>query len=300
MGFNSTARSKCGKLGVFMIVTPHSIANRARMKRKKPQNSILLVEGSTDTRIFSKIVDKNCCDITYSKYKDTLIQALLILEKGGVQGVIGIVDADYWHVNQINPQKHSQNLLVTDTHDIDTMILLSPALEDMLSEYATYSKLRHLGKPIREILVESGLNIGYIRWASEKHQHNVDFKELNFYNFTDKTNLAVNLTKLYGELKAKKSNKHIDDKRIINHVEKLVQLKEEPWNICQGHDLIEFLTIGLIEIFGNHTKAILDSDIVSKNLRLSYNLSYFLSTKLYFDIQKWEKVNIGFKVLLKL
>lgn len=269
------------------------------MRRNDPQKSILLVEGRTDKRIFADIVDEDYCDIVYAVYKDKLLSALSILEEAGEKGVLGVVDADYWHVNQISPEKYSNNLLTTDSHDMDTMILASQALEKMLSEYATDIKLQSLGKPIRDILLESGMVIGYLRWASRKYNLNIDFKFLNFYKFVDIRDLSINANKLYKELRTKSSNRDMNDAVVKKYVNDLVKLNADMWNICQGHDLVEILTIGLKEIFGNHAKVHLDSDIVSKNLRLAYNLSHFIDTKLYASIKGWEESNSEFRILLR-
>ncbi len=269
------------------------------MRRQDPLNSILLVEGRTDKRVFTDIIDGDYCDIVYAVYKDKLLAALSILEKSGEKGVLGIVDADYWHVNQISPQRYSNNLLTTDSHDIDTMILASQALEKMLNEYATQFKLQSLGRPIREILLESGAVIGYIRWASRKYNLNIGFKFVKFYKFVDTKNLNVNTNRLYKELKTKSNNRNMNDAVVKKYINGLVKLNEDLWNICQGHDLVEILTIGLKEIFGNHAKDNLDSDIVSKNLRLAYNLSNFIDTKLYTSIKEWEEANSEFRILLR-
>jgi hypothetical protein len=42
-----------------------------------------------------------------------------------------------------------------------------------------------------------------------------------------------------------------------------------------------------------------DSDIVSRNLRLAYNLSHFSDTKLYTSIKAWEGTNSKFRILLR-
>ncbi|WP_342306266.1 DUF4435 domain-containing protein [Methanolobus sp. ZRKC5] len=280
-------------------ITSHRIANQVRMRRQDPLNSILLVEGRTDKRVFTDIIDGDYCDIVYAVYKDKLLSALSILEKSGEKGVLGIVDADYWHVNQISPKRYSTNLLTTDSHDIDTMILASQALEKMLNEYATQFKLQSLGRPIREILLESGTAIGYIRWASRKYNLSIDFKFLNFYKFVDTKDLNVNANRLYKELKTKPSNRNMNAAMVKKHINGLAKLNADVWNICQGHDLVEILTIGLKEIFGNHAKDNLDSDIVSKNLRLAYNLSNFIDTKLYTSIKEWEESNSEFRILLR-
>lgn len=280
-------------------ITSQRIANQVRMRRQDPLNSILLVEGRTDKRVFTDIIDGDYCDIVYAVYKDKLLAALSILEKSGEKGVLGIVDADYWHVNQISPKRYSNNLLTTDSHDIDTMILASQALEKMLNEYATEFKLQSLGKPIREILLESGAVIGYIRWASRKYNLNIDFKYLNFYKFVDTKYLNVNANRLYKELKTKPSNRNMNAAMVKKHINGLAKLNADVWNICQGHDLVDILTIGLKEIFGNHAKDNLDSDIVSKNLRLAYNLANFIDTKLYTSIKEWEEANSEFRILLR-
>ena len=51
----------------------------------------------------------------------------------------------------------SQNLLFTDTHDLETMLLNSPALEKVLSEHGSETKINNFAKDIRQTLqVEPG------------------------------------------------------------------------------------------------------------------------------------------------
>lgn len=277
--------------------TPQRIATAARMNRMNSSETILLVEGSTDTRVCENFVNLKFCKITYTGKKDKAINALSILEKDGVRGVLAIVDADFWHLDGIKPESFCKNLLVTDTHDIDTMILYSRALDKMLSEYANSNKINKLGKPIREILLQNGLKIGYIRWVSSINSLFLDFKELSFNQFIDKRNLKVNCGYLLNELKRNPKNSCLNHKDIKYMIGSLVS-DHDPWQVCQGHDLIKILTIGLKEIFGNHTNENIDYDIVSRNLRLSYDFICFYETNLYVSIIQWEANNPGFKVLI--
>jgi Protein of unknown function (DUF4435) len=52
---------------------------------------------------------------------------LAILEQRGFQGVLAIVDADFDRL--VPPTYQSLNLLLTDAHDLETMLIQSPALE---------------------------------------------------------------------------------------------------------------------------------------------------------------------------
>ncbi|MDD3041477.1 MAG: DUF4435 domain-containing protein [Methanosarcinaceae archaeon] len=279
-------------------ITPNRIANKARMSRRDSTQAILIVEGSTDSRVYKCFIDDNTCNVVYAKCKTSAIDALLILEHSGVCGVLAIVDADFWHVDGVKPEKYSKNLLITDTHDTDTMILSSDALEKMLSEYANENKLIRLGKPIREILIQSGIKIGYVRWVSSKYNMYIDFKKLDFCQFTDKNNLMVDCSSLLYNLEKNPKNYTLDYKKIKSMICS-IKSTHNPWQICQGHDLIEILTIGLKEIFGNHTSKFIDNDIVSRNLRLSFDFLCFSGTDLYASINRWESNNSGFNLLIK-
>ena len=115
------------------FITPGRIANQIRMLRENPQwvsASFLMIEGYTDERIYKRFVDGGKCQIIVTHHKDNAKQALSMLENGRVAGVLAIVDADFDVLEGKLPA--SPNLLFTDAHDLETMILLSPALEHVL------------------------------------------------------------------------------------------------------------------------------------------------------------------------
>jgi len=92
-------------------LTPFDIANTARMTRTLHPGAILIVEGTTDSRVYERFVSKSKCKLIPAHGKDNAIGALSILEKKGVKGILTIIDADFWRLDGINPK--TSNLLLT-------------------------------------------------------------------------------------------------------------------------------------------------------------------------------------------
>jgi hypothetical protein len=99
----------------------HDIANTVRMTRSLHKGAFLVVEGDTDARVYKRFVDDSRCKVIPAHNKDNAVEILEILEKDRFPGVLVIVDADFWHLEGIKPE--SLNLLLTDTHDLETMII---------------------------------------------------------------------------------------------------------------------------------------------------------------------------------
>jgi len=274
------------------------IANSVRMNRSLHFGTFLIVEGNTDIRIYERFINETHCIVIPAYGKDNAIGALDILEKNSFDGVLTIVDADFWRLDGI--KLNSTNLLLTDTHDLETMLLSSGALEKVLSEFGSIPKIKELGKPVPELLLESGLSIGIFRWLSSPTKDNLSlkFKGLSFENFVSKKTLSIELDTLIKEVEKHNSHKKMDIKLIKGKIEKTQIEKHDPWQVCSGHDLIEILSIGLKYLFGNHRSKHISTEAVDGILRVSYDYSFFSLTKLHKSIINWEKANSPFKVLI--
>jgi len=274
-----------------MRQTVYSTVNTARMMRTQDTGTILIVEGSTDARVYGRLVSETECRLIPATGKDKAIRALELLEDGGVDGVLTIVDADFRRLDGIEPG--SSNLLLTDSHDLETMILCSDALDNVLSEFGSAKKITELGKPIRDILLESGLSVGYLRWLSSPLKDNLSlkFKELSFDKFVDEQTLHVSIDNLIRELKINSGNSTLDE-----NVTKLKTIAlggegHDPWQVCSGHDLVQILSIGLRNIFGNPRGKSVTMEVVDGILRVAYDHSHFCLTRLHNSIKDWEKAN---------
>lgn len=280
-----------------MHLTPHDIANSVRMTRDLFPGTILIVEGDTDLRVYMRFVKNSCCQLIPSHGKDNAIGALALLEKDNFKGILAIVDTDFWKHEGIKPS--SENMLTTDTHDLETMILHSEALEKVLSELGSSNKINRLRKPIRDILLMCALPIGYLRWIScpTKDNLSLDFKKLRFKKFVDKKKLIVDITKLIKEVKNKSRNYSLDEKDTKLKIQDLMKSGYEPWQVCSGGDMIQILTIGLKNNFGNKKARTIKLELVDVILRMAYEYSHFRPTQLYESMKGWEEMNPRFKIL---
>ena len=284
-----------------MRQTVYSIVNTARMMRTQYTGTILIVEGSTDKRVYGRLVSETECRLIHATGKDKAIGALKLLENGGFDGVLTIVDADFQRLDGV--ELDSSNLLMTDSHDLETMILHSDALDNVLSEFGSARKIEKLGRPLREILLECGLPIGYLRWLSSptKDDLSLKFKELSFDKFVDEKTLCVDVDNLIRELKTNSKDSALDYNVTKLKVMTLMGAGHDPWQVCSGHDLVLILSIGLRNIFGNSRRGkTVTSDQVDGMMRLAYNYSHFRSTGLYNSIRDWEKSNPSYVVLQRI
>jgi hypothetical protein len=290
-------------------ITYIDYATDAWMLRSEREETILLVEGTTDESVYKYFIDNTRCKIIPVDGKEIALQTIDILEKDGFNGVFVIVDNDFWKLdNFIHP---SSNVLVTDYHDLECMILNSGALEKFLDQYGSKEKIKNLNQPIREILLNSAKPIGYLRWISLQRCMNLKFEELKFNKFIDKENLKINIQELIKKVKENSKKSSLKNEEIFQDISDLAKQNHNPWQVCNGHDLIQILYIGLMKKFATKKSTIESSkgkktkrqnvnialEHVEKNLRLAYEFSMFCLTELYKSIKAWEANNPTYKVL---
>ncbi|MEZ2300827.1 MAG: DUF4435 domain-containing protein [Microcoleus sp.] len=279
-------------------INPSYIANQIRLLRNQPkftEHSFLIAEGDTDARVWKNLVDSTKCRVEIAHNKDLAVKVLNILEKDNFAGVLAVVDADFWILEGTVPP--SPNLLLTDTHDLETMLLKSRALEKVLREHGSTEKIERFAQDIRPTLLQSAKIIGYLRWASLKFKHDLRFEGLAFKDFVDKKTLALNESKLIQTVKNKSQNPGLDEQQIRANMESLKTDTQDMWHVCCGHDMISILSFALGKALGSGSSKTVEPNVLEQNLRLAYESSYFCKTQLYAAIQQWEKNNQPFQVL---
>ena len=280
-------------------ITADRIANGIRMQRSQHAGAFLVVEGDTDSRLYKRFVDYRACQLVVAHAKNKAIEALDILEQDSFSGILVIVDADFWVLEGKQPAR--SNLLLTDTHDLETMILASPALDKFLAEYGSPTKIEALtsqrGQAVREMLIESGTPIGYLRWVSLQDNLALKFEDLSFSKFVDDRTLAVDEAKMIKTVKDHSQTPRLDERELQNRMTKLKNNTHDLWHVCCGHDLICILSIGLRKVLGSHSSYSIQPQVIETMLRLAYEWVYFQVTRLYQSIKAWEEVNHPFKIL---
>lgn len=277
------------------------------MLRTSFKGSFLIVEGDTDYRLFEKFIDTTSCNLEYIKGKDNVIETIKILEIRGFNGALAIVDADLEYL--LGFKYKSLNLLRTDTCDIESLMLKSPALEKILTEKTDRSKLiKFLGRRnLRDILVNSAKYVGFIRYLSIKNSWFLKLSGLRFYKFINKKTLEIQKKNLVNMIISNSQNVKISVSQIQSETIKVEKQLLDPWLVCNGHDLIEILLIGYLRVFGKHIFRVkknvfyqkLEKDDLAAYLRLAFEIQYFKQTKLFKEIRKWESNTKRYTIIIQ-
>ncbi len=283
-------------------LTPDRTANAIRLQRGYPGQSLtafLIVEGSTDERFYKWLVNRERCKIHITYGKNNAMQVLSLLEQSNFLGMLAFVDADFDVLEGKIP--FSQNLLFTDTHDLETMIIHSPALTKVLHQFGSADKIEEIEKDTNRnviaILLESGTHLGYLRWVSLVYKLSLTFEGLDFGKFVSKEKLTIDVAKLIKAVKDKSQKPGLSEEDIRDKLKKLQNSEHSQWHICCGHDLVSILSLELTKAIGTYNTREVAPEMVEKFLYLAYERSYFAETQLYLSIQQWEQDNTPFIIL---
>jgi hypothetical protein len=274
---------------------PHHIANEIHLKRTQHSGSFLVVEGSDDSRFLKRFVDPKQCQVVVAHGKDILIPAVRILESQKVHGVLGVTDADFDRLEGTAPS--STNIVSAECHDIEAMLIRSPALEAVLHEFASPDKLsrfeNEIGADLRTRLIETASSLGYLRWHSIRNRLNLCFDGLRFSSFIDQQTLNSNPNALVDELRNKSQNWIIPPEQLLS-AGWPTDRNHDIWQVCCGHDIVELLVLALRRAIGSQQN--IKVEHVAASLRLAYSKQDFARSLLRASINQWE-VSSGFRLL---
>lgn len=276
---------------------PSVIANLIRLTRQQFKGTILAVEGSTDSRLFQNLVDLKECLVLHCDGKNNVLDVVKELEGSNFEGILGIIDADFWRI--MGKSSPSQNIILTDTHDLDSMLVFSTALDKVLSELIHSDKLRTLKVPIIDGVKCGAYPIGLLRLLSEQNngRFQLNFKDMDYSFFLNKSDLSTDINLLLKNLKLVSQRPEFDKDDLIKQLDELLVQNHDVLQVCTGDDLMEIITFGLRYIFGNRRTCYLTRDLLNKDLRIAYNNEYFKYTCLHHMIERWETLNTNYKVL---
>lgn len=274
-------------------------ANQIRLRRSTYIGTFLLVEGSSDKTFYKRFVDQLDCELVETSGKPSskqrAIEIFKILEQSNFQGVLAIVDADFDRLE--NLLYTSPNLLRTDSHDLETMLINSPAFNKVLAEFGSEEKIGKFNRDVKLVLLENGMSVGYLLWISKCEALNLTFDGITFSKFIDEQTLQIDELKLIQEIKNKSQAYSLKDEDLRQQLNSRKSKNHDPWQICCGHHLVEILSFGLRRVFGSNKAADVEPNSLERSLRLAYEEIYIRQTQLYLDIRKWESNNQPFKVL---
>jgi len=280
--------------------TQDDIANEVILTKQTSEALVLIVEGYSDEKTFRKFLVCADSEIISSWGKNNALAAMAILEHEGIVGVFAIVDADFWHLEGKSPT--SANVIVTDDHDLEMMIIHSNSFDHFIIEVTSTTKmkkflLKHNAGEIRDILFEHARPIGLLRRYSHENGLNLHFNDLNFSKFIAKDTFTLDLKKMIQRVLARTRNSTLNVDVLISQTHPShAGISDDPYQICCGHDVIAVLGIGLRKCIGSKSSKETSVEALERELRMSYDSACFKQTQLYSAAEEWSRNNAPYRV----
>lgn len=230
----------------YIQQNPNRWADQIRLRRDAFAGVFLVVEGYTDKLVYGNFVNPKTCEFVISDGKEQALNTIKILDNDKFTGVLAVVDADFDRLENNLPE--SPNILLTDDHDLEVMILKTPALEKVIKERGSEEKTKD--NNIREILLKIGQEIGYLRWVSQKYNLSLRFENLDLGRFIKKDTLSIDCSELIKAIKNHSQKPLLVDNDILEKMRELRNNEHDPWQVCCGHDIMEILSLALCRAWG--------------------------------------------------
>lgn len=294
------------------FIDENSVVTEILMMRTTYAGSFLLIEGVDDSKFWKKHISNEKCSIIICGGKKHVTTAITKLsENNKIAGVLGIVDDDFDSLE--GKTLNLPNLITTETHDLECLLLRSRAFDKVLIEYANDKEIKKLeeteGRKIREALLDRGVVFGRLRWLSVRNKWGLykdhhdelqkKFEPIKREHVVDKE-WTVNETKLLEAViqELTKLGHLLTAEELPNLIVSLPQ-DADPWKVCNGHELVYLLEIALSgKLATSEPKkgGIRRGDEIPKMLRQSIESTEFLATELATKVKIWECDNQPYQI----
>ncbi len=286
-------------------VTGESIATEVEMVRTAFPDTIVILEGNNDSMLFENFFDSHFTHIIIAHGKDNAISAIEIVNDSAGKGILAIVDADFWRVEGLPDLP--DNILVSDTHDVEGMLFNSNAFSRVVSEYCSPRKIIGYDN-LKDFFYSKSSMIGIFRLISQRNNFHFVFHELNYQKFTNKSTLEIDIDKMVRYVQditqqnAAKHNYELDlpqDAEIITLINQVMENEEDldKLELSCGHDLLGLFALSLRKLFATLQASIAENGNIHRLFRLAYSINDFVLTNLYQEIEQWELNSNPFKIL---
>ena len=280
--------------------------------------TFVMVEGTTDRALWAEYTADDC-ELRPAHGKDIILEVLTTPYLRGLDGIAGIVDADYWLITKAD-ELGTDNLLYDDCYpDLEMMILSSATLLEVSKQMVDYDddlQINVFPENLQNEAERLAMEFGYFRLLNDCRDCGIDFKgfeyryQPGFINFEETDFIDIDAMELRHEWTARRlaerSKGLVSWEDLIKETSEL-RVKHPPKNrqLCRGKDVISIAAYILpklfSEVFGKalppDAKRAFQAKVLSKNLRSAYDLHSFKQTSLFGCIRTWEKFNSPYKIL---
>jgi len=286
----------------------------ATMEMTYPGNGgkvFVIVEGPYDLEVYDRCFSRDASILRIANSKENVrdVVAGICDHSGEGDGrIIGIIDSDFSLFTGAGIK--GENLFITDTHDLETMLIASPALDRVIEHVASHAiqqsfaqklqgELR--GTDLRQSLTMAARYLGFAILVNNRRGLNITFKHINckkrdnFARFIDAETLECNIDSLLGLILEKNSDRGEEFIEALRGEisDSAGYYFEYPWHICRGHDLICILLRDISYRYPQRNGGDIRGRDLEQLLRSYYRAEYFARTDLCDRLIAWENEVFG-------
>ena len=266
------------------------------MLRAASHKAIILLEGSSDEKFFDHFLSHNTCDVVIGWGRRKAMDALAQATRRGVQGILCILDQDYDSFRDGLPD--DPNIILTDEHDLEIMLVRSSAFDRVLVEMGSAQKidaLRAQGVNLAEHIRESVHPLGMFRLFSLKEKVHLKFDGLRYVYLDNK--LKQDRKEMFREVHNHSRVFGYDEKKISDYLDEMEGNGHDRWLMCCGHDVCMAFGKALQSLLGSQNPIKCTGSEIESRLRLAFGVEDLTSTRFYAEIKNWEISNPPYRCL---
>ena len=184
-----------------------------------------------------------------------------------MQAIVCIIDSDF---SKFRPLIEDSDIIRTDSHDLETMLIESPAFDKVLAEYGSEAKIANLlaqGRDPRQIVRAAAHPLGILRHYSRVSRLNLVFEGFGLSHVERRT-LEIDIDEMIGHSlrRSRKPPEHHQGAR--TYIAMGIGRNHDHWHMCCGHDLAEIFGLALQSLLGTQNATVVRADQIERALRL--------------------------------
>ena len=277
---------------VLEATDPPSIVETIRQNIQHPNHRdvIIVVEGEDDEKALKKFFNMQAVEFLCAgnclKVKNSM--CIVSTDKQLKDCVIGIKDADFDHINKIS--HNIANLMLTDTHDMETMMLTSKVCPCICWE-TIKEEYRNLSFDAMTSLK----NLSYLRYYNDKmiftggdsDKDGISFKKTKICNLIPNNQpVSVEDVLKHVKLAGNSGKASFPDLNTMNRFIQQNPIEDgELFLFTNGHDLVSAIR-NILHSKAKKAKEYSEIAIVAL-IRAYFGKEEFEKTKLYKSIDNW-------------
>ncbi len=260
----------------------------------------LLVEGGSDARFWLRRVDRRVCQVFPMNGKANVWEELKKARAAGKPAFVAVLDADCERLE--GTIVDDPDVVWTDFHDLETVLIASPALEHVLHEIGSIDRCEAFEKEkgIRPALLANAVPLGRLRWLSLRQKLDLTFKKMqsrkfhyvDYRSFFEERSWEVDVRKMVKRVLDFCNRPDLKVDALMQDMDALPNA--DPWQVVSGHDLVGILIVGLRSKLGSRTD--LNIEDFQQSLRLAFEQRHIESTNMYAALKAWEQRHEGFRI----